>query len=120
MKRNPIIPFAIIAVIGILATIVISFVGVNQRDEIAGGDEGQAEGQIMEDPEEIYAASCLSCHAADLSGAAGPALTTIGAELSLDEIKEVISNGKGIMPAFSNQLDPKEIDIISEWLSEKK
>ena len=121
MKRNPIIPFAIIAIVGILAVIVISFVGINQRDQIANPDQGQAEGEIVEDPEAIYEASCVACHGADLSGGAGADLRTVGAELSLDEIKDIITNGTdGGMPAQSGTLAPQEIEIISKWLSEKK
>ncbi len=120
MKRNPIIPFALIAIVGILAVIVISFVGVNQREQIANPDEGQEEGAVQ-DPEAIYEASCLGCHGTDLSGGAGPALSTIGSELSLDEIKDIITNGTdGGMPAQSGTLSPEEITVISEWLSEKK
>ena len=119
MKRNPIIPFALIAIVGILAVIVISFVGINQREQIANG--GEAEEGATIDPETIYEASCLGCHGSDLSGGAGPALSAIGSELSLDEIKEIISNGTdGGMPAMSGKLSAEEIAAISEWLSEKK
>ncbi|MEN2465001.1 cytochrome c550 [Ornithinibacillus sp. FSL M8-0202] len=121
MKRNPLIPFAMIAIVGVLAVIVISFVGNHQRTQIAEGDEGQADNVIMEDPEEIYETSCLHCHGADLSGGMGPALDAVGSELSLDEIKDIITNGtEGGMPAQQGQLAEEEIAIISEWLSEKK
>ncbi|MEN2765964.1 cytochrome c550 [Ornithinibacillus xuwenensis] len=121
MKRNPLIPYALIAIIGILAVIVISFVGIGQRTELTEGeDHGQAEeGETMEDPEEIYESSCVSCHGADLSGDFGPNLQTIGAELSADEIANVLKTGQGQMPAQSH-LSDSEVTIISEWLSEKK
>ena len=110
-----------IAIVGILAVIIISFVGINQRDQIAGGDEGQAEEAIMENPEEIYEANCMSCHGADLSGGLGSDLRTIGADKSLDEIQNIITNGtEGGMPAQQGTLAEEEIAIISEWLSEKK
>jgi cytochrome c550 len=122
MKRNPLIPYALIAIAGILVVIVIAFVGINQRAEIAGGDEGQAEeGEIIEDPVAIYEANCLMCHGADLAGGGGPALSAIGAELSLDEIKGIITSGTDNgMPSFNGKLAEDEIAIISEWLSEKK
>ncbi|WP_010097023.1 cytochrome c550 [Ornithinibacillus scapharcae] len=120
MKRNPLIPYALIAIVGILAVIVIAFVGNDQRKEIAGGDESGQEEAIMENPEEIYEASCVACHGADLSGGMGPALSAVGAELSVDEIKEIITNGKGQMPPQSGTLKSEEIEIISKWLSEKK
>ncbi|GIO27567.1 cytochrome c550 [Ornithinibacillus bavariensis] len=124
MKRNPVIPYAIIAIIGILAVIIISAVGIGQRDQIASGGEEQeqTDGAPMEDPEEILnAASCLACHGQDLSGAAGPALNKIGAELSLDEIQDIITNGTdGGMPAQKGKLSDDEISIIAKYLSEKK
>ncbi|WP_047986311.1 c-type cytochrome [Ornithinibacillus californiensis] len=121
MKRNPLIPYALIAITGILVVIVIAFVGINQRAELAGDDHGQAEEEIVEDPTAIYEANCLMCHGADLAGGGGPALSAIGAELSLDEIKEIITNGTDNgMPSFNGKLAEQEIAIISEWLSEKK
>jgi cytochrome c550 len=122
MKRNPLIPYALIAIIGILAVIVISFVGIGQRDEIASGGEehGQAEeGETMEDPEEIYASSCVNCHGADLAGSFGPNLQTIGNDLSADQIANVITNGQGQMPA-QGHLSEDEVSILAKWLSEKK
>jgi cytochrome c550 len=124
MKRNPVVPYAIIAILGILAVIIISAIGINQREQIASGGEeqGQAEGAAMEDPEEILnAASCLACHGQDLSGGAGPALNKIGAQLSVDEIQEIITNGTdGGMPAQKGKLSDEEISIIAKYLSEKK
>src|SRR5690625_5280013 len=48
--------------------------------------------------EDLYKSSCASCHGDDLSGGVGPALDTIGNEMSADEIEDVIVNGVGTMP----------------------
>jgi cytochrome c550 len=120
MKRNPVIPYALIAIVGILAVIVISFVGINQREQIANPDAGEVEDGAVAEPEAIYETSCVACHGADLSGGMGPDLTAVGGKLSVDEIKDIVTNGKGSMPPQSSTLSAEEIAAISEWLSEKK
>lgn len=86
MKKNPIVPYAVIAVLGILAMVILSGVGLNQMDEVQDQDDnqeeqGQGNGEGAADvtnPEEIFSQMCASCHGADLSGgAAGPALTGV-------------------------------------------
>ncbi|WP_284140421.1 MULTISPECIES: cytochrome c550 [unclassified Virgibacillus] len=124
MKRNPVIPYAIIAIIGILAVIVISVIGVNQRDDIEQAQEGgateeQGGGEVSDDPEAIYESNCAACHGADLSGGMGPDLTKVGSKLSVDEITDVIKNGKGNMPPQKSLAD-EEVKVIADWLSEKK
>ncbi|RKQ37811.1 cytochrome c550 [Oceanobacillus halophilus] len=123
MRKNPIIPYAIIAVIGVLAVIIISFVGVGQRDAIqqaeeGGGEQAVEEGEVSTDPEAIFSANCSSCHGADLSGGMGPDLTTIGSKLSAEDITQIIQNGQGQMPAV--QMASEEAELLSEWLSEKQ
>lgn len=131
MKKNPVIPFAIIAIIGILTVIIISFVGVNQRDDIQkaeenGGeateeaqDEGEAsDGETSDDPEEIFESNCSSCHGGDLSGGVGPNLTKVGGDHSEEEIHGIIMNGQGAMPPGMATED--EADVLAKWLSEKK
>ncbi|AIF43406.1 cytochrome c550 [Virgibacillus sp. SK37] len=124
MKRNPVVPYAIIALIGILAVIVISFVGLNQRDDIQQAEEGggesteEAQEGASDDPQAIFEGNCASCHGADLSGGAGPDLTQVGSRLSAEEIQDVIINGKGSMPAGMATAD--EAKILADWLAEKK
>ncbi|NOJ69007.1 menaquinol-cytochrome c reductase cytochrome b/c subunit [Paenibacillus alvei] len=68
---------------------------------------------------------CLSCHAVDMKGAAGPALVGIGDKLSKDEILAVIKDGKGGMPpmveaAKKEGLNDQDIEHIADWLSKQK
>lgn len=78
MKKNPIVPYAVIAVLGILAMVILSGVGLNQMDEVQDQDDnqeeqGQGNGEGAADvtnPEEIFSQMCASCHGADLSGGA--------------------------------------------------
>lgn len=83
--------------------------------------EQEAEGDATVDAgaaEEIYKKSCASCHGQDLSGGAGPDLTTTGAEYSVEEIEDIINNGIGTMPAGLVPAD--EATVLAEWLAEKK
>ena len=50
-------------------------------------------------PEDIYNQSCISCHGGNYEGGAGPELLGVDSRLSQEEVKEVLQNGKGIMPA---------------------
>lgn len=123
MKRN-IVPFGIIAIVGIFAVIIVSAVGAGQRDEIRQADEdgGENQEEVQEeastDPEEIFANSCANCHGADLTGDMGPDLTTIGGKMTEDEIEGIIVEGQGAMPG--NLVGPEEAAILAEWLGEKK
>ncbi|SET63441.1 cytochrome c551/cytochrome c550 [Salinibacillus kushneri] len=127
MKKNPVIPFAIIAVLGIVGMIILSGVGVNQMDEVRGegengGTEEQSEGgeTVDADPESIFQNTCSSCHGADLAGTgAAPSLQEVGSKYSASEIEDIINNGKeGGMPA--GLVEPEQATKIAEWLAEKK
>jgi|SRR5690625_5063746 len=120
MKKN-ILPFGIIAIVGVFIAIIVFYIGVHQREDIQlaeenGGEEVVEEGEVASDPEEIFASSCASCHGDDLSGGAGPDLTQVGGELSADEIHEIIMNGQGSMPP--GLVSNEEADLLTEWLSE--
>jgi|SRR5699024_9455791 cytochrome c550 len=124
MKRNPVMPFGIIAVLGILTVIIISYVGVAQQEDILAAEEGgepeQAveEGEVAAEPDAMYEANCSACHGADLSGGMGPELTAVESSYSADEISNIILNGQGDMPAVD--VTPEEADAISEWLIEQE
>ncbi len=119
MKRNPVMPYALIAVLGLTLMIVISFVGLNQMDQVNGdGGEEKEEEAATTDPEKIYSQNCASCHGSDLSGQVGPSLQKVGSKLSKDEITDIIKNGKGSMPP--QQLGNEQVSAIATWLSEKK
>src|SRR5690625_3179850 len=116
MKRN-VLPFGIIAVIGIFVAIIVFYVGVHQRDDIQlaeeNGGEVVEEGEVATDPEEIYASSCASCHGQDLAGTAGPDLRNVGSSLSADDIQDIIVNGQGTMPG--GLVGNEEAILLSEW-----
>lgn len=125
--KNAAAPYAIIAVLGILAVIIISVIGLNNRADIAEGDEteqvedGGAEGETAGgDADAVFQNNCAMCHGADLTGGGGPDLTAVGSKLSADEISDIIQNGTdGGMPAVP-AVQGEELEALSTWLSEKK
>ncbi|UOQ42497.1 cytochrome c [Halobacillus salinarum] len=125
MKRNPVVPFAIIAVLGIVAMIIISTAGINQKEAIenaeknGGKTEEQQSGGSDASPEELFKAKCATCHGGDLSGGVGPNLQKVGGRYSAEEIQNIIKNGKG------SQMPPglyqgEQAKKIAEWLAKKK
>ncbi|GIP26133.1 hypothetical protein J23TS9_12630 [Paenibacillus sp. J23TS9] len=68
----------------------------------------------------LYKKSCLSCHAADLSGIVGPSLKEIGSKLTKEEIVERMTMGRGGMPSFKSRLSEQDIDTLGSWLADKK
>nr|WP_213810965.1 cytochrome c [Jeotgalicoccus sp. WY2] len=62
--------------------------------------------------------SCASCHGSDFSGGMGPALA--GLSLSEDEFSEIVRNGQGSMPAFSeDQIKDEELSALYTFFSEQ-
>ncbi|MGN8645505.1 cytochrome c550 [Gracilibacillus sp. HCP3S3_G5_1] len=114
MKKNPIIPFALIAVLGILAMIILSVVGLNEQERIATGGE---EGETTEADPEALIQSCIGCHGGDLEGGSGPALNDVHERLDVAEIEDIIINGTdGGMPG--GLVSNEEAAVLAEWLSE--
>lgn len=74
MKRNPLIPFALIAALGIIVMFVFSFQGLNKSKELADAKNGGKPAQTASKPEDIVKQSCTSCHGDQLQGAVGPNL----------------------------------------------
>lgn len=121
MNRNPLIPFFLIMVLGIGLMFAFSFIGLNNAEELAKGEEGGADAQqdvASATPEEIYQKSCVSCHGQNYEGGVGPALTGIGDRLSQDDIKSVLQNGQGAMPG--GLVPDEKLDEMTQWLSELK
>ncbi|WP_164668095.1 c-type cytochrome [Virgibacillus doumboii] len=92
--------------------------GSNGTEESADEGGGTVDSAAAE---EIYQSNCATCHGADLSGGAGADLTSVGADHSSDEIKDIITNGTdGGMPAFGSQLSEGDIQTLASWLAQKK
>src|SRR5690625_7684404 len=68
--------------------------------------------------EEVYKENCASCRGEDLEGATGPELTTVGADMSEDEIATQIEEGGDGMPA--GLIEGEEETTVSKWLADQK
>lgn len=112
MKRNALFPYLLIGVFGIGLVIALSLIGLYQGNEEAGGEEG---GNVeLATPEDIYNQSCISCHGGNYEGGAGPELVGVDTRLSQEKVKEVLQNGKGIMP--SNLVAEESLDEMVDWI----
>ncbi|MFC4618018.1 cytochrome c550 [Camelliibacillus cellulosilyticus] len=122
MKRNPLIPFAIIAVLGIVLMISMSGWGSHAAHERAAKEKGASTQQkanaSSQSPEDIFKQNCATCHGQNLEGGMGPNLKTIGSKWSKDKILNQIKNGGGSMPG--GIIQGQEADKVAEWLSKKK
>jgi quinoprotein glucose dehydrogenase len=72
----------------------------------------------MTSGQSLYASNCTPCHGTERRGnpASGyPSLLNIGSKRSRDFVKNIIANGKGMMPAFPKLTD-KQKESISGFL----
>ena len=86
--------------------------GMDEGSEDSGGEMDSAAA------EEAFQANCASCHGGDLGGGVGPALDSVGADYSEDEIMDIIQNGKGDMPA--QNVDDETAQQVAGWLAQMK
>lgn len=129
MNKNPIIPFLLIIFLGVGLVFLLSSQGANQEEEgeevateegseEGGGEEdgdGASSGDV--DAEGVAQNSCASCHGEDFSGGMGPALA--GTSLGEDEFTDIVRNGQGSMPAFSeDEVSEEELTAMYEMWSE--
>jgi cytochrome c6 len=95
-------------------------VGVADEEDLPAG--GGAEGEEG-DPEagaQVFAAEgCGGCHTLEAAGATGEIAPSLDeTQPSFQEAVEVITNGRGAMPAFGDQLSPEEIRDVSAFVVE--
>lgn len=91
---------------------------VTEPDTEEEADSGDDAAVSNDAAEELYQQSCASCHGDDLSGAVGPSLETVGADMSADDIEEIIDEGVGSMPG--GLLAGDDAKEVADWLAEHK
>lgn len=118
MNRNPVMPFIIIMVFGIGLMFLLSFKGLGDAKDLAKEKEGGAKTEEKEtassSPEDIYKQNCISCHGDAYQGGVGPALKGVADRLSEDEVKDVITNGRGAMPA--GLVEESNLDAMAKYI----
>lgn len=70
-------------------------------------------GSLIDNP--VYAKHCAKCHGKTATGRhfGGPSLTSQNVTAASNEdLRNIISNGKGHMPKFAGKLTPEEIDQL--------
>ena len=117
MSRNPIVPYILIFALGIGLIFFMSLYGLEQKKEIAGQDEDGVTEEAVDtaefDAEAVTQGKCIGCHGGDLTGGMGPGL--VGTNLSKDELKDTIKNGKGSMPP-QGITDDAELDAMADYI----
>jgi ubiquinol-cytochrome c reductase cytochrome b subunit len=64
---------------------------------------------------------CINCHTiAGVGGERGPNLTTIGTQLSSDQLTWRVLNGGRNMPAYGETLTPQQLSQLVDYLSTLK
>jgi mono/diheme cytochrome c family protein len=69
------------------------------------------------DGEAIYQTNCAACHGAEGQGGVGPSLQGIGEMHTVAELVQVITDGRGAMPAWEGRLTPAEINAVATYVS---
>ena len=65
----------------------------------------------------LYESNCASCHGDDRRGGAdGPSLTDVASRRTREQLREVIANGTGRMPAFLQSLDSNAVNAMVNFL----
>lgn len=100
-------------------SLVLGACGGGEETAEPPADSGDGGTETSVDPEAIVQQNCISCHGENLEGAGNfPPLNDVGSRLSQEEIRNVIDNGQGAMPA--DIIEGEEADAVAQWLSEKK
>jgi cytochrome c551 len=59
---------------------------------------------------------CAACHGPEGQGGIGARLVGVGGRLSASEIHEIVTDGRGRMPAWGNRLDADEVDAVVAYV----
>lgn len=82
-----------------------------------------ASGSILTGQQVYFAQSCDTCHSvAGKGGNMGPALNSVGAKLSRDQITQVVKDGKAntTMPAVAPGTTDQQLNALVDFLANLK
>ena len=85
----------------------------------AAADNEWSQDELIAKGESVYTNNCGSCHMADGAGLAGtfPAITASAVVTGdMDTQVDLMLNGKGMMPAFGQMLDPVDFAAVSTFI----
>jgi quinoprotein glucose dehydrogenase len=86
--------------------------------ELNATEPAAAGSSIEEQGRAVYQSNCSLCHGAGLKGQppAVPSLVDVGSRLTTDQIRAVVTHGRGLMPV-SSKLDGANLDSLLTYLS---
>ena len=87
----------------------------------ASAQESKAAMPLTANP--VYQQNCAKCHGKTAEGRhfGGPSLVSgKSTSLSAEELRNIISNGKGRMPKYADKLQPEEIDTLVHQITEAR
>ncbi|MBM7633742.1 c-type cytochrome [Geomicrobium sediminis] len=111
MKGQPLIPFAIIAGVGILLIITFSFIGLGAGGDDADDNGDSGSGDPVEMADALFEDNCLSCHGDNGAGGSAPPIAGMDSEAVLQAIEE----GPGMMPA--DLVTGEEAEAVAEYVA---
>jgi quinoprotein glucose dehydrogenase len=84
----------------------------NTKEQLSEGSSPEEKGRV------VFQSNCRLCHGADRTGQppAVPSLVDVGLRLTADQIRAVVTHGRGPMPAFS-KLSEAALDSLFAYLS---
>lgn len=88
-----------------------------------GSSASEEELESLTSGQRLYALNCTPCHGAELQGNPGsgfPSLKDIGSRREKEHVANVITNGKGMMPAFSKLSDDEKDALVTYLFGEEK
>jgi quinoprotein glucose dehydrogenase len=85
---------------------------LNAAEQAAAGSSAEENGRV------VYQSTCRLCHGADRTGQSSgvPSLVDIGSRLPADQIRAVVTHGRGPMPAAS-KLSDVDLDSLLAFLA---
>jgi len=96
---------------------------IEQKGEVvaqaAAAEQDWTQEDLIAKGEKVYANNCASCHMADGAGMAGtfPAISNSPLVTgAIDAQVELMLNGKGMMPAFGQMLDPVDFAAVTTFI----
>lgn len=63
----------------------------------------------------LYGTSCIACHGQNMEGGAGPSLLNIGHHMFYEDFKEIVINGRGLMPGMIH-VDEESLKALFRFL----
>jgi mono/diheme cytochrome c family protein len=72
--------------------------------------------KLTENP--VYKEKCAKCHGKSAEGRhfGGPSLLSEKAAASVEDLRKIITDGKGRMPKYAGKLAPEEIDNLVQQI----